>query len=150
MNKVKYLFGSIMTAAILIYAMNISSQIQGQIKESVGDGRTIGIFCYIVIFIVAILLLVATIENFLRFIVEIKREKATDEAQIIFLDKITGILGQVYRLTFGLCFAGVGIGIGILAGRHRNLTFYPAVIFGVCGLLMAGICVLRMIKIWKQ
>lgn len=150
MNKVKYLLGSIITAAILIYAMTISSQIQTQIKVSVDDGKVIGIVCYAVMFILAMLLLVATIENLIRFIVAIKREKSTDEAQIIFLDKISGILGQVYRLTFGVCFAGVGIGVGIFGARRGIPTYYLAVIFGVCGFLMAGICVWRMIKIWKE
>lgn len=150
MNKVKYLLGSIMTAVILIYAMTISSQIQAQIKVSVGNGKVIGFVCYIVIFILAILLLVATIENLIRFIVEIKRDKATDEAQIIFLDKVSRILGQVYRLVFGLCFAGVGIGVGIFGARIGIPTFYVAVIFGVCGFLMAGLCALRMLKIWRE
>lgn len=150
MNKVKYLLGSILTAAILIYAMTISSQLQAQIKESAGDGKMIGFVCYIVIFILAVLLLVATIENLIRFVVAIKRDKATDEAQVIFLDKISRILGQVYRLVFGLCFAGVGIGVGIYGARTGIPTFYVAAIFGVSGTLMAGICVLKMLKIWKE
>ena len=150
MNKVKYLLGSILTAAILIYAMTISSQLQAQIKESVGDGKVIGFICYIVVFILAILLLVATIENLIRFVVEIKRDKTTDEAQVIFLDKISRILGQVYRLVFGLCFAGVGIGVGIFGARIGIPTFYIAVILSVSGMIMAGICVLRMLKIWRE
>ncbi len=150
MKKVKYLLSSVVTAAMLICSMRISSQLQMQIKSSAGDEKVIGFVCSAVSFVLAIVLLVATIENLVRFVLEVKRQKATDEAQILFLDKISKMLGQVYRLVFGLCFAGVGIGVGVFGARIGIPTFYAAAIFGLSGIAMSMICALRMLKIWRE